>query len=123
MSDWDEIINDPRLDDEGTYDYLVEQLPEDSIEHVYYYAQCETCGKFHRYNTYHTKWFYCWDGADYLSYVECWRCAKWPLQRLAKVTIKTGLHSMHMAVLQAKAKISKIVGKIKKNIRKIKRRK
>ena len=65
---------DPRLDDEGTYDYLVEELPRDSANWEWYYQKCESCGKYHKLNFTATHYFYCWDGWDSMSYIECWRC-------------------------------------------------
>ena len=65
---------DPRLDDEGTYDYLIEELPSDTCKWEYYYQKCETCGKYHRWNKVDTHYFYCYDGWDSISYSECWRC-------------------------------------------------
>ena len=65
---------DPRLDDEGTYDYLVEELPSDTSKWERYYQQCETCGKFHKLNKVDTHYFYCYDGWDSMSYSECWKC-------------------------------------------------
>ena len=65
---------DPRLDDEGTYDYLVEELPRDSANWEWYYQKCESCGKYHKLNFTATHYFYCWDGWDSISYTECWRC-------------------------------------------------
>lgn len=65
---------DPRLDDEGTYDYLVEELPGDTAKWQWYYQKCDSCGKYHRLNFDSTHHFYCYDGWDSMSYVECWRC-------------------------------------------------
>lgn len=65
---------DPRLDDEGTYDYLVEELPKDSSNWEWYYQKCESCGKYHKLNFTGTHYFYCWDGWDSISYTECWKC-------------------------------------------------
>ena len=65
---------DPRLDDEGTYDYLVEELPGDTAKWQWYYQKCDSCGKYHRLNFESTHYFYCWDGWDSMSYAECWRC-------------------------------------------------
>ena len=69
-----EYWKDPRLDDEGTYDYLVEELPSDTSKWVRYYQQCGSCGKFHRLNKVDTHYFYCYDGWDSMSYSECWKC-------------------------------------------------
>lgn len=69
-----EYWKDPRLDDEGTYDYLVEELPSDTAKWQWYYQKCDSCGKYHRLNFESTHCFYCWDGWDSMSYTECWRC-------------------------------------------------
>lgn len=69
-----EYWKDPRLDDEGTYDYLAEELPSDSVEWEWYYCKCESCGKYHRLNVCSTHCFYCWSGWDSMTYVECWKC-------------------------------------------------
>lgn len=69
-----EYWNDPRLDDEGTYDYLVEELPSDTAKWEWYYQRCSSCGKHHMLNFEETHHFYCWDGWDSMTYVECWRC-------------------------------------------------
>ena len=69
-----EYWKDPRLDDEGTYDYLVEELPSDTAKWQWYYQKCDSCGKYHRLNFDSTHYFYCWDGWDSMSYTECWHC-------------------------------------------------
>lgn len=46
-----EYWKDPRIDDEGNYDYLVEELPSDTQKWQWYYQRC-----------------------DSMSYTECWRC-------------------------------------------------
>lgn len=69
-----EYWKDPRLDDEGTYDYLAEELPSDTAKWQWYYQKCDSCGKYHRLNFDSTHCFYCWDGWDSMSYVECWKC-------------------------------------------------
>jgi phage terminase large subunit GpA-like protein len=69
-----EYWKDPRLDDEGTYDYLVEELPSDTAKWQWYYQKCDSCGKEHRLNFESTHYFYCYDGWDSISYSECWKC-------------------------------------------------
>lgn len=69
-----EYWKDPRLDDEGTYDYLVEELPSDTAKWQWYYQKCDSCGKEHRLNFENTHYFYCYDGWDSISYSECWKC-------------------------------------------------
>ncbi|MBO7732352.1 MAG: hypothetical protein J6S67_07360 [Methanobrevibacter sp.] len=76
MRTLEEVAKDPRLDDEGTYDYLAEDLPEDggAWSHTRYTEKCDSCGKqsHHYYMQYH--YFYCWDGWDYMSFRTCWKC-------------------------------------------------
>ena len=69
-----EYWKDPRLDDEGTYDYLVEELPSDMAKWQWYYQKCNSCGKYHRFNFESTHYFYCYDGWDSMSCTECWKC-------------------------------------------------
>lgn len=69
-----EYWKDPRLDDEGTYDYLVEELPSDTAKWERGYQRCDSCGKEHWLNFTITHYFYCWDGWDSMSYTECWKC-------------------------------------------------
>ena len=71
MNEW---WKDPRLDDEGTYDYLVEELPADNHGWSWYYTKCDDCGKCHRLNVTDSHYFYCWDGWDSISYTTCWKC-------------------------------------------------
>lgn len=72
MSWW----KDPRLDDEGTYDYLVEELPQNhcSWSLQRYTSRCDSCGKERHLLFRATHYFYCWDGWDSDTYTECWRC-------------------------------------------------
>ena len=77
-----EYWKDPRLDDEGTYDYLTDELPADSEKWERHIQKCETCGRYHMFNLVSTHYFYCYDGWDYISYTECWRC------RLQSVILK-----------------------------------
>lgn len=69
-----EYWKDPRLDDEGTYDYLIEELPSDTERWQWWYEKCGTCGKYHRFNKVNTHYFYTYDGWDSISYTECWKC-------------------------------------------------
>ena len=73
MEDW---WKDPRLDDEGTYDYLVEELPKDHCNWSMqrYTSRCDSCGKERHLLFRSTHYFYCWDGWDSMAYTECWRC-------------------------------------------------
>lgn len=71
MSKW---WQDPRLDDEGTYDYLVEELPQDNSRWSWYPSVCDDCGKERHLTKIDTHYFYCWDGWDNMSYTTCWKC-------------------------------------------------
>ena len=73
VKDW---WKDPRLDDEGTYDYLVEELPKDHCNWSMqrYTSKCDSCGKERHLLFRATHYFYCWDGWDSDTYTECWRC-------------------------------------------------
>ena len=71
MNQW---WKDPRLDDEGTYDYLVEELPQDNSKWSRYPSKCDDCGKERRLHRTDSHYFYCWDGWDSMSYTTCWRC-------------------------------------------------
>lgn len=72
-----EYWKDPRLDDEGTYDYLVEELPSDYTkwELTKYKFKCDNCGKHSRLRLTSSHYFYCYDGWDSMSYDMCWKCA------------------------------------------------
>lgn len=65
---------DPRLDDEGTYDYLVEELPRDKTEWSHYPTQCGDCGKTRKLSIIYYHYFYCYDGWDSMDYTTCWKC-------------------------------------------------
>ena len=69
-----EYWKDLRLDNEGTYDYLVEELPTDTQKWQWWYEKCDSCSKYHRRNFVSTHYFYTLDGYDSMSYTECWKC-------------------------------------------------
>lgn len=71
MNEW---WKDPRLDDEGTYDYLVEELPQDNSQWSWYPSICDDCGKERKLHHTDYHYFYCWDGWDSMSYTTCWKC-------------------------------------------------
>ena len=71
MNQW---WKDPRLDDEGTYDYLVEELPQDNSKWSWYPSTCDDCGKEQKFHRTDSHYFYCWDGWDSMSYTICWKC-------------------------------------------------
>ena len=96
MDNW---WQDPRLDDEGTYDYLIEELPKDYAkwELSKYRWRCDNCGKERHLRFVSAHHFYCWDGWDSMGYAECWKCRlksrlryiKWKAQKNIKQSIKT----------------------------------
>lgn len=94
MRTLEEIANDPRLDDEGTYDYLAEDLPQDSSTWGRgRYCKCDECGKTRYWTRTDRHYFYCWDGWDSLSYNTCWVCdlqsrSWWPTTIARRLTRK-----------------------------------
>ena len=121
-----EYWKDPRLDDEGTYDYLVEELPRDSIKWEWYNYKCQSCGKDHRLNLFSSHYFYCWDGWDSMDYTECWRCVLkgkvYSLKRktIRKVTCKMQIYKdYHGCIKKLKDNNVKITPELKRRILKI----
>ena len=70
MNNW---WKDPRLDDEGTYDYLIEKLPQDYGEWVRH-SKCDACGKKRLLCLRYVHHFYCYDGWDSMDSTTCWKC-------------------------------------------------
>ena len=117
-----EYWKDPRLDDEGTYDYLVEELPNDTAKWQWYYQKCDSCGKYHRLNFESTHCFYCWDGWDSMSYTECWRCRFKDKVYSVKAKIKRKIKARKEYrdwIKQFKEKDIEITEELKKTIRNI----
>lgn len=117
-----EYWKDPRLDDEGTYDYLVEELPSDTKKWQWYYQQCDSCGKYHRLNFDSTHYFYCYDGWDSISYSECWKCRLRDKVYAIKAKIKRkrkARKEYREWINQLKAKGVDITEELKQTIRKI----
>ena len=96
MSDW---WKDPRLDDEGTYDYLVEELPQDCAKWEFdrkYKWACGECGRESHLLFRAVHYFYCWDGWDSMEFSMCWVCylknriagIKWKVQSKIKRQVK-----------------------------------
>lgn len=73
MRSWDDILGDPRIDDSGDYDYLAEELPQDTIKWENG-CKCDSCGRENTRVLAQTHYFYCYDGWDSDRYAECWRC-------------------------------------------------
>jgi phage terminase large subunit GpA-like protein len=118
----DEYWKDPRLDDEGTYDYLVEELPSDTAKWQWYYQKCDSCGKEHRLNFESTHYFYCYDGWDSISYSECWKCRLKDKIYAIKARVKRKIKAQkeyRKWVNQLKEKGVEITEELKQTIRKI----
>lgn len=75
ISNWwkNPLLSGPE-NDYGDYDFYAEELPKDSAKWEWFYEKCESCGKYHHLNFCSSHYFYCWDGWDSMTYVECWRC-------------------------------------------------
>ena len=117
-----EYWKDPRLDDEGTYDYLVEELPSDTTKWQWYYQKCDSCGKHHRLNLDSTHYFYCYDGWDSMSYTECWKCRLKDKVYAIKAKIKRKIKvrkEYRKWINQLKDKGVEITEELKQTIRKI----
>ena len=77
MNDWwkNPVLQGP--DNEyGEYDYLIEELPRNSVkwEHSKYKCRCDSCGKERHLLLKSTHYFYTLDGYDYMGYDECLVC-------------------------------------------------
>ena len=72
-----EYWKDPRLDDEGTYDYYACGKPDNEAKMCWSTWKCDDCGKEPRFKRYGSMWhayWYCWDGWDGDSGFVCWKC-------------------------------------------------
>ena len=96
MNEW---WKDPRLDDEGTYDYLVEELPGDKSEWSWYPRTCDECGKERKLHRTDSHYFYCWDGWDSMSYTTCWKC-------YLKLILKSKLSKIKKNILSCSKKFN-----------------
>ena len=102
---WNEILHDNRIDDEGNYDYLAEELPEDYSRWEWGVRHCDNCGKYRRLSLCSAHYFYCWDGWDSMSWDECWRCqlrAKLPTIRGLKRKLKNKIKKQRERTKTAK---------------------
>ena len=75
--DDDEYWKDPRLDDEGTYDFYVCDKPDNEKHMCWSTCKCDDCGKEPRFKRYGEAWsayWYCYDGWDGDSGFVCWKC-------------------------------------------------
>lgn len=67
---------DPRLDDEGTYDYLLEEIPENCMKWDLSKTKwkCDECGKHSHLLHESHYYFHTLDGWDSIDCTQCWRC-------------------------------------------------
>ena len=75
MSDWwkSPMLQGPE-NDYGDYDYLIEEIPNDSVKWSKWEEQCGECGKTHLWNLRYTHYFRTMDGWDSIDHHECWKC-------------------------------------------------
>ena len=75
MSKWWKapVLQGPE-NDYGDYDYLIEEIPGDSITWSKWERKCGECGKTHMWNLCHTHCFRTMDGWDSIDHYECWLC-------------------------------------------------
>lgn len=73
---WKNPVLQGEDNDYGDYDYLIEELPHDSVkwEHNMYKSKCDSCGKERHLLLRSVHYFYTLDGYDYLDNTECWMC-------------------------------------------------
>ena len=104
MNDW---WKDPRLDDEGTYDYLIEELPKDYGEWIRH-SKCDCCGKERLFAFRYVHHFYCWDGWDSMDSTECWKCMIkdkiWSIRHKVKKRIEVIKTTFELYNTQSKSK-------------------
>lgn len=102
--------------DYGEYDYLMERLPENSIEWAHgYQCKCDDCDKWSRHSKVYTQYFRTMDGWDSLDYKVCWKCVlkeKLYQTRLGKLVRKLRhARQVRANVRQAKETIKASSGK------------
>ena len=60
--------------DYGQYDYLIEEIPNNTAKWDWYRQNCDECGKEHRLNITYTGYFRTMDGWDSMDSCECLLC-------------------------------------------------
>lgn len=77
MRDWWKVpvLQGPE-NDYGDYDYLIEEIPQDSAkwELDKYRWKCDDCGKDRHLRFVTRSYFHTLDGWDEMSWATCWRC-------------------------------------------------
>lgn len=60
--------------DYGDYDYLIEDVPDNTVKWEKWERKCDECGKTHKLNLVYTGYFRTMDGWDSMDSCECWKC-------------------------------------------------
>ena len=60
--------------DYGDYDYLIEDIPSNTVKWERWERKCDECGKMHTLNLVYTAYFRTLDGWDSMDSSECWKC-------------------------------------------------
>lgn len=71
---WKSPVLQGEENDYGQFDYLIEEIPQNSREWGTWGYKCSECGKWHKLNVVYTEYFYTLDGYDSLSTEVCWLC-------------------------------------------------
>ena len=71
---WKSPVLQGEENDYGQFDYLIEEIPQNSREWNTWGYKCSECGKWHKLNVVYTEYFYTLDGYDSLSTEVCWLC-------------------------------------------------
>jgi hypothetical protein len=71
---WKSPVLQGEENDYGDYDYLIEEVPNDSAEWTKWEYKCSECGKWHKWNKVYTHSFHTLDGYDSISTEVCWVC-------------------------------------------------
>lgn len=103
MTNWwkNPVLQGPE-NDYGDYDYLIEELPSDSVQWELgkYASRCNSCGKERRLLLRSKSYFYTLDGYDYMDYDECWVChlkgKLWSIKNKIKKKIKIVISALEL---------------------------
>ena len=71
---WKSPVLQGEENDYGQYDYLIEEIPNNSREWNTWGYKCSECGKWHKLNVVYTEYFHTLDGWDSISTEVCWLC-------------------------------------------------
>ena len=90
MNDWWKApVLQGEENDYGQYDYMIEEIPSNTIKWSWWSEKCDECRKEHRLNLVYTGYFRTLDGWDSMESCECWVCflkrkVKQPFKALKK---------------------------------------